>query len=201
MSTSRALTNVNNSQEDGLEEMFASLPPLDPFDIKKDEVSALLAALMAFSDVKRTELADKLTWKKSRVTSVLSGRANPTLKTIWEFSSILGYDFDIVFRAFDEQRAKQPWQRLANLVTPSHSEVKRQKSFVQPIYEAQTPQEVVRDIVTGHAKPLYVSVYMPSESGLKSSTMIEVTPQRALPQPSVTLTIPQEDHSYAHQDH
>jgi len=40
----------------------------------------------------------------------LSGENNLTIKTIWEFSSYLGFDYDVVFHSADQRRPQQPWQ-------------------------------------------------------------------------------------------
>lgn len=83
------------------------------FIVKKNEVGSDLAALVAYVEETRSGLADRLSWKDSRVTKVLSGTENLTLKTVFELARALGYDFQIVLKAIGQHRIPQPWEHQA----------------------------------------------------------------------------------------
>lgn len=133
-------------------EMFSGLPPSTMFDEKKAEVAADLAGLMAFKCMHQAELADNLSWKKSRLSTVLSGRSNLTLGKIWEFANTLGYDFDVIFRTHNERKALQPWSRcIAEFHQPAP------QMSVALVY--QTGKEVSRDFENGiYASSGYISL-------------------------------------------
>ena len=104
------LTSTSAPQENAWEEIFADLPDLNDFDeYKKIEIAADMAALLVHSGHTRAEVARLLGWTRSRVTNVLSGDANPTLKTVFEFSRALGYDFDLTYRKSNVAPPHQPW--------------------------------------------------------------------------------------------
>lgn len=96
---------------------FGGLPALQPFDLKKEELAAQLSAMLSFSGLTRSEVADRLDCKKSRMTSILSGKNNPTMKTIWQVAQVAGFDFDVVFRPTGQKRALQPWQTARNAIS------------------------------------------------------------------------------------
>jgi len=100
--------NILPSSNDYLD-LFGELDEIDQFDIKKEEISAQLTALLSYSNKSRTELSEISGWKKSRVTNILNGRGNLTFKTIWEYAKFLGYEADINFRTPDQVPAFQPW--------------------------------------------------------------------------------------------
>lgn len=136
-----------------LDDMFADLPPLDPFEIKKEEVAALLAALMIHSGANRATLVERLDWEKSRLSHVLSGKANPTIKTIYEFARSLGFDFDLVFRCDDGHRPPQPWEAgSATYFTATTPILSPVIGFV-----VQTPEQIAEDVTNGKAKRFYIS--------------------------------------------
>lgn len=149
--------------------MFAELPALDHFWIKKDEVAAQLLGLMAHCGFNRASLAAELGWHKSRVTSVLSGKGNPTIRTIWELCRKLDYDFDLVFRTKDEARPDQPWdkaycQQLAEQAAP-HDLGENCEFFVQ------SSEEVAEDLRRGTARSAYITLRVPGTSGGISSVV------------------------------
>ncbi|MHB1145513.1 MAG: helix-turn-helix domain-containing protein [Thiobacillus sp.] len=83
------------------------------FDSVKIDLSVMLCGLLDKAGITRGELSEKLKWKPSRVTRVLSGDENLTLKTIYEVCHAVGYTFDVVVRKANERQALQPWQRSA----------------------------------------------------------------------------------------
>ncbi len=80
---------------------------------KKSEVGADLAALVAFVGITRKTFAEKLGWKESRVSTVLSGDENLTLKTIYECCRELGFDFQVAIRTEGQSRFSQPWEQAS----------------------------------------------------------------------------------------
>ena len=139
--------------ESELDDMFADLPPLDLFDLKKTEVATHLSALMSCTGNTRSSVAASLRWKKSRITQVLSGNGNPTIKTIFEFCSAIGYDFDIAFRKAAAPRVSQPWQNI------ERASVEPQPAYIPPIrLTLQYSAEVERDVLFGRTAPAYIRI-------------------------------------------
>jgi DNA-binding phage protein len=161
MSKSQTLTVVqlNESEIDHFD-MFSALPPLDPFDLKKDEIATQLAALMSFAKKNRSTVASSLNWEKSRMTSVLSGKGNPTIKTIYEFCGSLGFDFDLVFRSPTEDRSEQPWQKATfSEILPATVQPEYLYTDFLPVpVRLQTADEVAIDFLNGDSSGLYLSL-------------------------------------------
>lgn len=67
------------------------------FELKAQAVAVQLASTVAASGMTQKELADKLGWKASRVSKVLHGASNLTLKTMFQVCEALGIDFDVHF--------------------------------------------------------------------------------------------------------
>ncbi|MBZ0104100.1 MAG: helix-turn-helix domain-containing protein [Sulfuricella denitrificans] len=146
---------VSMGQIESETDMFADLEPLTAFEVKRDYVATQLTALMSHCGKSRSVMAEELGWKKSRITKVLSGRNNLTLKTICEFSTHLGYDFDVVFHGVNEPRPKQPWQ-IQNVETTSlPMEALRMLSLPT---KAQSALEVAIDLLQGNGKEFYYGV-------------------------------------------
>ena len=159
MSDSTAMIANSSSQcDDELGDMFADLPELNALDIKKDEIATNLAALMSFSGVNRSSMAAFVQWQKSRITKVLSGRGNPTITTIWEFCTALGYDFDVVFRSPEEECVKQPWERAHLPWLATGDQVHLEYSFPQIAFTLQSAAEVAGDLVRGQGRAHYLSI-------------------------------------------
>lgn len=146
MTASHSLTTTCSE----LPDMFSGLPPQDPFSIAKDNLAAELTALMLHENTTRADMARKLNWPKSRISSVLSGRGNPTLKTIFDFCSTLGYAVDCVFRQHHEQAAQQPWEKVCELSIDTHTVPGVQINL-------HTVREVVSDFMNGTGKEFYLS--------------------------------------------
>ena len=142
------------SEQDFLD-LFAELDQLTPFDIKKEELAAQLAALLSYANVTRSDFAFKSGWKKSRVTTVLNGSRNPTFKTLWEFARNLGYEADLIFRLSNETPASQPWQCRKTHTYEYYHEIESQ---YLPCIRIQTAEEVVLDIVNGKHEGHYYSI-------------------------------------------
>lgn len=79
-------------------------------DIKKSKIAADLCALLAYCELSRTDIADKLGREKSYISRMLSGKQNLTIKSILEFCLALDYDFEVTFFNKENDRPRQPWQ-------------------------------------------------------------------------------------------
>ncbi|MCL5041547.1 MAG: helix-turn-helix domain-containing protein [Gammaproteobacteria bacterium] len=67
------------------------------FELKAQQVAVDLAEVFARTNLTQQELADRLGWKKSRVSKVLHGATNLTLKTLFQMSEAMDSDFQVVF--------------------------------------------------------------------------------------------------------
>ncbi|WP_228291804.1 helix-turn-helix domain-containing protein [Acinetobacter towneri] len=131
--------------------------------VKMEQVASHLVGLLRHQKISRSELAQKLGWSKGRVTKVLSGDVNLTIKTITTITSELGYDFDIVFHNKKYERPKQPWQidRGKAMSVPVLSQQMPDK--MQVVLQIETGDQVVESVLAGKEKPLYISVSNLSE--------------------------------------
>lgn len=73
------------------------------FEAKAQDVAIALAYAVEKAGLSRAELAKKLGWKPSRITKVLTGSSNLTLKTMFEVSRAIGLEFDVVLRKANER--------------------------------------------------------------------------------------------------
>lgn len=149
------LTVDYDAPEDLFADVFARVSPVDPFTFQKDQVATDLAALLSYSNKTRLDLIESLGWKKSRISTVLSGKGNLTLKTLHEFTSDLGYEFDVVFRSPDTPLPMQPWQRQEQKTAISYVTY----DGLGPRIEVQSAAQVANDIHTGNHKDCYFSLY------------------------------------------
>lgn len=67
------------------------------FDIKAQKIAVDLTNAFLQSGMTQQELADKLGWRPSRVSKVLHGASNLTLKTLFQVCRAMGMDFDVTF--------------------------------------------------------------------------------------------------------
>lgn len=151
------------------EAVFAELP-YDAFeDFKKIEISVQLGALLSYAGKTRSEVASLMGVSKGRITALLSGDCNPTLKTVHDFCRALGYDFDLFFRVPAESPCAQPWDELE--VLPVLMDPQPRINLV-----AQSMEEVLADINMGIEKPIYVSpsVAQSSVNRIDDSNLLQV---------------------------
>ena len=80
-------------------------------ELKSVEVAADLALLLHHAGKTRADLARALGWSRARVTQVLSGDGNLTVKTVAAVTKALGFTFDVAFRKVNERAAAQPWEQ------------------------------------------------------------------------------------------
>ena len=79
-------------------------------------------------------------WKKSRFSKVISGKANLTLKTIFEISVATGYDFDLVFNNKNKKACSQPWNKFDSEVEVFFEELPKHSSL--PIVDFIDPYKL-----------------------------------------------------------
>lgn len=194
-STAITTTEQNGETDNYLDDLFSDLEPIAPFEIKKDEIANNLLALMVFAQKNRSMLASDLGWKKSRMTSVLSGKGNPTIKTIWEFSSKLGYDFDVIFRHLNEKRPSQPWQMAAkSSISLDHSGFKNAEPYQVAdglMIEVQTAKQVAFDLLKGTQKSHYFSVTIPNAP--RQMKTVSLDAERLVPLSQEQVRLPLND--------
>ena len=83
------------------------------FELKAQEVAVNLSSLMLHAGWTRADLARSLNWKPARVSKVLGGEENLTLRTLYAVYKAFGYTFDVVPRTESERVPMQPWQRFS----------------------------------------------------------------------------------------
>ncbi|WP_298980184.1 helix-turn-helix domain-containing protein [uncultured Psychrobacter sp.] len=82
---------------------------LDATEIQMELVASDLTLLLRHSGLKRSDLATILGVKKSRITRILSGDENLTIRSITSVAEALDYTFDVVFYNKNYPKPKQPW--------------------------------------------------------------------------------------------
>lgn len=92
-------------------QILSAIGKPDSFEVKKSEVGVDLANLVSYVGVSHAEIAKRLGWKPSRVSRVLSGKENLTLRTVNEIVSSVDYEFDVIFRPHKYTKPSQPWVR------------------------------------------------------------------------------------------
>lgn len=80
------------------------------FEIKAQSLSVDLVQAVNESGFSQKQIAEHLGWSASRVSRVLHGASNITLRTLFELTSALEIEFDIVFRKSEASRALHYWQ-------------------------------------------------------------------------------------------
>ena len=104
------------------------------FELKAQEVAVGLASAVAASGMTQKALADKLGWTTSRVSKVLHGATNLTLKTLFEVCEALNIEFDI---AFDREGVRQEEVAVTQL---KHQELEAMLQTAEQINKAQWQQ-------------------------------------------------------------
>ncbi len=96
-----------------LSAMWAELSqdPEFKFKLKAQDTAVTLARAVVESGLSQADLAKALDWKPSRVSRVLHGDSNLTLRTILEVAQACDLDFDVILRRAGEARAAQPWEQ------------------------------------------------------------------------------------------
>jgi antitoxin component HigA of HigAB toxin-antitoxin module len=111
------------------EEDICDFSELDAFEIKKEIIADHIKSLVHHIGKTHSELCQELGWKKSRFSKVISGKANLTLKTIFEISVATGYDFDLVFNNKNKRACSQPWNKYDSEVEVFYEELPKHSSL------------------------------------------------------------------------
>ncbi len=164
--------------------------------VKMEQVASHLVGLLRHSNTSRTELATQLGWKKSRITKVLSGDENLTLKTISAITQQLGYDFDIVFHNKNYVKPKQPWQIDRALSLSGLLTINKDTYTPNVALELQTGDQVVEAVLAGKEKDFYVSVNQSSQ--LADGSAVPVMSQLELHSPAINITYLKESVKVVH---
>lgn len=135
--------------------LFDFIDELEPEDIQMEVVAADLSMLLVHSNCSRSQLATNLGYKKSRISRILSGDENLTLKTLTKVADALGYTFDVIFHNENYERPKQPWHidRLDNSASAlgvhldDHIEIRVQES-----------NDVFQDMLAGEDASHYIRI-------------------------------------------
>lgn len=136
--------------------MFGDIYDVDMSVMQMESVASDLVFLLKHSGLNRSELANNLGWKKSRVTKVLSGDENLTIKTITSVAECLGYGFNIVFYNENYDQPKQPWT-----IDRENKKIIASKQIIEPKtfgFEVQTGDQVVSDVLAGNESDQYIKV-------------------------------------------
>jgi len=135
--------------------MFGDIYDVDMSVMQMESIASDLVFLLKHSGLNRSELASSLGWKKSRVTRVLSGDENLTIKTITSMAECLGYGFDVVFYNEKYDQPKQPWH-----IDRLNKSVRAEPVFSKPQIEfkLQDSGEVFEDLMAGEEAPYYISI-------------------------------------------
>jgi plasmid maintenance system antidote protein VapI len=122
------------------EEDICDFSKLDAFEIKKEIIADHIKSLAHHIGKTHSELCQELGWKKSRFSKVISGKANLTLKTIFEISVATGYDFDLVFNNKNKKACSQPWNKFDSEVEVFFEELPKHSSL--PIVDFIDPYKL-----------------------------------------------------------
>lgn len=136
--------------------IFGNSYDVDMSAMQMESIATDLVFLLKHSGLSRSELASKLGWSKSRITKVLSGDENLTVKTITSIAECLGYAFDVVFYNENYEQPKQPWaidRENKKITTPE--QIAKPKTFN---LELQTGDQVVSDVLAGKESDQYIKV-------------------------------------------
>lgn len=136
--------------------MFGDIYDVDMSAMQMESIASDLVFLLKHSGLSRSELASRLGWNKSRVTRILSGDENLTIKTITSVAECLGYGFDVIFYNENYEQPKQPW----NIDRDNKKLIISNKVSARKVFnlEIQTGEQVVNDVLAGNESDRYIRV-------------------------------------------
>lgn len=149
--------------------MFGDTYNVDMSVMQMESVASDLVVLLKHSGLSRVELARKLGWSKGRVTRVLSGDENLTIKTITSVAEALEYGFDVVFYNKNYAKPKQPWQ-IDRLNKSIQVDVATPKAPIK--FKIQKGKEVFEDLMKGNDSDLYISVVKTTANQIDSQIIV-----------------------------
>ena len=131
---------------------------IDMSEIQMELVASSLVSLLKHNGSSRAQLAGKLDCKRNRVTRILSGDENLTLKTITSVAEALGYAFDVVFYNKDYPKPKQPWtiDKENRKITISENINISKPKIIK--FELQTGDQVANDVIAGTEAEQYIRI-------------------------------------------
>lgn len=159
---------------------------IDMSIIKMEQVASHLVGLLRHQKISRTELAKDLGWSKGRVTKVLSGDVNLTLRTITTITQKLGYDFDVIYHNKNYDKPKQPWQIDRDKYFVSQTIIHNDISTPNIALELHTGAQVVNAVLAGEEKDFYVSITQSPQ--ITGENPVQVTRQLALDTSPINIT-------------
>lgn len=165
-------TEITNSFDDIGDFDFFDFSDVDPVEVKKSAIANDLCALIAHENLSRAKLAKKLNWKPSRLSRVLSGKQNLTVRTITEIAVALEYDFKVYFHKAQEVLYVQPWESTLRSTPKVIEQKSSSKNYF--VWNLQTCDEVEHDIQTNNAKDFYISLDVPVCREKASRNIIDV---------------------------
>ncbi len=145
--------------------IFGADYEIDMSIVQMERIASDLIFLLKHSGLNRSELATKLGCKKSRVTRILSGDENLTIKTLTSVSESLGYGFEVVFYNKSYPKPKQPWtidRENKKIITAKL--VNKPKIFN---LELQTGNQVVSDVLAGNESDRYIKITECNKNDIK----------------------------------
>ncbi len=114
------------------------------FELKAQEIAVGLASAVAASGMTQKALADQLGWRTSRVSKVLHGASNLTLKTLFDVCEALNIELDISFDRVGTQQKEVAVTKLKHLeieaMLQTAQELNRAgwQQFSQPLIKQKT---------------------------------------------------------------
>lgn len=114
------------------------------FELKAQEIAVGLASAVAASGMTQKALADQLGWRTSRVSKVLHGASNLTLKTLFDVCEALNIEIDISFDRVGTQQKEVAVTKLKHLeieaMLQTAQELNRAgwQQFSQPLIKQKT---------------------------------------------------------------
>ena len=84
------------------------------FEIKAQELSIELVKALAKTGKTQKELAEELGWKPSRLSKVLHGGSNLTLRTLFDLCEALEIDFDIQLDGYSQLKQEIEIVKMKN---------------------------------------------------------------------------------------
>jgi len=104
-------TDCMNLVDDFFEDddLFDDLEPISRFEFDKISWAASLCSALAHKKISRSDLASTIGYSRGRITKILSGDENLTLKTISTLSEALGLGVELSFINEHNIKASQPW--------------------------------------------------------------------------------------------
>lgn len=135
--------------------MFGCMHDIDMSVMQMESIATDLVFLLKHSGLSRSELATKLGWSKSRVTKVLSGDENLTVRTITSVAECLGYAFDVVFYNENYDQPKQPWH-----IDKLNKSIRAEPIHSKPQFEfkLKNSKDVFNDLMEGNDADAYISI-------------------------------------------